>query len=50
MKNFFKNMLKAIEDANKKNFGSKKMDCCDLNKTSNGNTGNSGQENPDTKR
>lgn len=33
MKKLLKNMLKSIEDANKKNFGSKKMDCCDLNKS-----------------
>ncbi|WP_169735922.1 LDCC motif putative metal-binding protein [Alkaliphilus transvaalensis] len=32
MKKWFKKLLKAIEDANKNNFDSGKMDCCDLNK------------------
>ncbi|WP_201756895.1 LDCC motif putative metal-binding protein [Isachenkonia alkalipeptolytica] len=44
MKNFFKNMLKSIEDANKQNFGKKKMDCCDLNQGSNGNNKNAKQD------
>ncbi len=33
MKKFFAKVLKSIEAANKQNFGTKKMDCCDLNKT-----------------
>ena len=33
MKNFFKNFLKKIADENKKSFGTKKLDCCDLNKS-----------------
>jgi hypothetical protein len=43
LKNFFKNMLKSIEEANKQNFGNKKMDCCDLNQGGNGTTKNSKQ-------
>ncbi len=35
MKKFFKNMLASIEEANKQNFGNKKMDCCDLNQGNN---------------
>lgn len=31
MKKWFESFLKKIEDANKKNFGSERMDCCDLN-------------------
>lgn len=36
MKKWFQKLLKSIEDANKQNFGDKRMDCCDLNKN-NGN-------------
>lgn len=36
MKNWFKNLLKKIEEANKKNFGTEKMDCCSINQKSNG--------------
>ncbi|WP_250637589.1 LDCC motif putative metal-binding protein [Clostridium formicaceticum] len=32
MKKWFQKLLKSIEKANQKNLGSKKMDCCDLNK------------------
>lgn len=32
MKKWLQKILKSIEDANKQNFGEKKMDCCDLNK------------------
>ncbi|ARE88372.1 LDCC motif putative metal-binding protein [Clostridium formicaceticum] len=32
MKKWFQKLLKSIEEANKKNFGEQKMDCCDLNK------------------
>lgn len=32
MKKWFQKILKAIEEANKENFDSGKMDCCDLNK------------------
>ncbi|SNS09216.1 hypothetical protein SAMN05446037_100418 [Anaerovirgula multivorans] len=32
LKKWFQKLLKSIEDANKKNFGEQKMDCCDLNK------------------
>ncbi|WP_279230375.1 LDCC motif putative metal-binding protein [Thermohalobacter berrensis] len=32
MKKWFQKLLKKIEKANKKNFGSGRMDCCDLNK------------------
>lgn len=35
MKKWFQRLLKKIEKANKKNFGSGRMDCCDLNKDSN---------------
>lgn len=31
MKKWFESFLKKIEKANKKNFGSERMDCCDLN-------------------
>ncbi len=31
MKKWFESFLKKIEAANKKNFGSERMDCCDLN-------------------
>ena len=44
MKNFFKNLLKSIEDANKQNFGNKKMDCCDMNQQGNPNAKKPGQE------
>lgn len=32
MKKILKNFLKKIADENKKSFGTKKLDCCDLNK------------------
>jgi len=32
MKKWFEKFLKKIEEANKKNFGEGRMDCCDLNK------------------
>lgn len=32
MKKWFEKILKSIEEANKKNFGEERMDCCDLNK------------------
>lgn len=32
VKKWFQKFLKSIEEANKKNFGNGKMDCCDLNK------------------
>ena len=35
MKKFFEKFIKNIEKANKQNFGDKKMDCCDLNQSSN---------------
>ncbi|WP_425449014.1 LDCC motif putative metal-binding protein [Dethiothermospora halolimnae] len=35
MKKWFKNLLKKIEQQNKKSFGSGKMDCCELNQQSN---------------
>jgi hypothetical protein len=35
MKNWFKNFLKKIEEANKKNFGDQRLDCCDVNQKSN---------------
>jgi len=31
VKKWFESFLKNIEKANKKNFGSERMDCCDLN-------------------
>jgi len=31
VKKWFEKLLKSIEDANKKNFGEGKMNCCDLN-------------------
>ncbi len=34
MLKWLQKLLKSIEDANKSNFGSQKMDCCDLNKQS----------------
>ncbi len=36
MKKLFKKFLKSLEEANKKNFGSGKMDCCSVNQKSNG--------------
>lgn len=36
MKEWFKNFLKKIEEANKKNFGTSRLDCCEVNKKSNG--------------
>lgn len=35
MKNWFQKFLEKIGDANKENFGNKKMDCCDLNQKNN---------------
>ena len=35
MKKWLLKFLKSIEEANKKNFGSGRMDCCDVNKKSN---------------
>jgi len=32
MMKWIKKLLSSIEDANKRNFGEGKMDCCDLNK------------------
>ncbi|GAA3650603.1 LDCC motif putative metal-binding protein [Asaccharospora irregularis] len=32
MPKWLENFLKRIEEANKKNLGSGKLDCCDLNK------------------
>ncbi|WP_279222270.1 LDCC motif putative metal-binding protein [Anaerophilus nitritogenes] len=32
MKKWFENFLKKLEAANKKNFGSERMDCCSVNK------------------
>lgn len=29
---WFKKFIKKIEEENKKSFGSKKMDCCELNR------------------
>lgn len=37
MKNWLKNLLKKIEEANKKNFGNEKLDCCNINQNSNRN-------------
>lgn len=34
MKNWFKKFLKKIEEANKKNFGDQRLDCCDVNQKS----------------
>lgn len=35
MKKWFNKFLKNLEDANKKNFGSERMDCCEVNQKSN---------------
>ena len=35
MKKWFQKFLKSIEDAIKKNFGSGRMDCCEVNQKSN---------------
>ncbi|WP_255351314.1 LDCC motif putative metal-binding protein [Caloranaerobacter sp. TR13] len=35
MKKWFERLLKKIEEANKKNFGTGRMDCCELNKKDN---------------
>jgi len=40
MKKWFQKLLKSIEDANKQNFGTQRMDCCDLNKENGKNTNN----------
>ena len=34
MKKWFKNFLKKIEEANKRNFGSERLDCCDVSQKS----------------
>ncbi len=34
MKKWFEKFLKNLEKANKKNFGSEKLDCCDVNQKS----------------
>ncbi|WP_278277563.1 LDCC motif putative metal-binding protein [Anaeromicrobium sediminis] len=36
MKKWFEDYIKKISDANKKNFGSERLECCDVNKKSNG--------------
>lgn len=36
MKKLFEKFLKNLENANKKNFGTGKMDCCSVNQKSNG--------------
>lgn len=36
MLGWFKRLLKSIEKANEDSFKGKKMDCCDLNKPSDG--------------
>jgi hypothetical protein len=35
MKNWLKNFLKKLEEANKKNFGDQRLDCCDMSQKSN---------------
>lgn len=30
-RNFFKKMIEKLASANEKNFGGKKLDCCDIN-------------------
>ncbi len=35
MKEWFKNFIKKIEEANKNNFGSKRLDCCNINEKNN---------------
>ncbi|WP_432402507.1 LDCC motif putative metal-binding protein [Wukongibacter sp. M2B1] len=35
MKKWFEKFIKNLEDANKKSFGSGKLDCCDLNQKGN---------------
>jgi len=40
MKKWFQKLLKSIEQANKQNFGTQRMDCCDLNKDKVKNTTN----------
>ncbi len=32
MKEWFKKLLKAIEESNKKSFSSQRLDCCDMKK------------------
>ncbi|WP_250637337.1 LDCC motif putative metal-binding protein [Geosporobacter ferrireducens] len=34
MKKWFKNFLKKLEEVNQKNFGSKRLDCCNVNQKS----------------
>lgn len=34
---WFKNFIKRLEQSNKENFGSERMDCCSVNQKSNGN-------------
>jgi len=40
MKKWFQNFLKKLEEANKKNFGSERLDCCDVNQKSNSSKSN----------
>jgi len=40
MKKWFQKLLKSIEEANKQNFGTQRMDCCDLNKEKGKSTNN----------
>ncbi|WZL73999.1 LDCC motif putative metal-binding protein [Clostridiaceae bacterium 35-E11] len=35
MKKWFENFLKKLGEASQKNFGSERLDCCDVNKKSN---------------
>lgn len=36
MKRWFKNFLNKLGETNQKNFGSERMDCCNVNKKGNG--------------
>lgn len=36
LKSYFKNFFKKIAEENNKSFGNGKLDCCDLNKSNNG--------------
>ncbi|WP_252187771.1 LDCC motif putative metal-binding protein [Anaeromonas frigoriresistens] len=36
MKKWFKKFLEKLADTNKENFGSGRMDCCEVNQQSNG--------------
>lgn len=35
MKKWFQKFFKKLEEANKKNFGTQRLDCCDVNRKSN---------------